>query len=215
MFFYRIAKVIVKCFVGIFYPTKFIGKENMPDKSTNCIGICNHLGKIDVVLAVIPFKHKAYFLGKKELFKNKLLGGFLKSVGGIPVDRENIDINATKSVLKHIKNGDDIMIFPEGTRNKKPQEIELLPLKDGAGLFALKTKKQIVPMAIHHPGRIFRRNYFYIGKPFTFEEFYGMKYTEEIGAQMDEKMRSAILECKHNLDEIVESKYKKKNGKNK
>lgn len=213
MFFYKLAKVIARGFIALFYPTKFYGKENIPPKDQNCIGICNHLGKIDILLCAMPFKHKVYFLSKKELSGNKLFGGFLRSIGAIPVDREHVDINATKTVLKRIKEGKDIMIFPEGTRNRHFDEVELLPLKDGAGVFAFKTKTQIVPMIIHHPGRIFRKNYVYIGKPFTFEEFYGMKYTNEMGKQMNEKMRDALIECRRNLDEIL--KEKKRGGKKK
>ncbi len=213
MFFYKLAKAIARGFIALFYPTKFYGKENMPPKSQNCIGICNHLGKIDVVLCALPFKHKVYFLSKKELSQKKFFGGFLRSLGAIPVDREHVDINATKAVLKRIKEGKDIMIFPEGTRNRRFDEVKLLPLKDGAGVFAFKTQTQVVPMAIHHPGRIFRKNYVYIGKPFTFEEFYGMKYTNEMGQQMNEKMREEMLKCMDALDEIVKSK--KRGGKKK
>lgn len=209
MIFYKIGKAIAEAFAALFYPTKYYGKENMPSKKQNCIGICNHLGKIDILLCAKPFKHKVFFLSKKELTERKVLGGFLRLIGAIPVDREHVDINATKTVLKRIKEGKDIMIFPEGTRNKRFNEVELLPLKDGAGVFALKTHTPIVPMIIHHPGRMFRKNYVYIGKPFTFEEFYGMKYSNELGKQMNEIMRNKLTECRRNLDEILEAK---KNG---
>ena len=57
--------------------------------------------------------------------------------------------------------------------------MELGEIKHGVAMFAIKAKVPIVPMFITKTPKIFRRNRIYIGEPFTLEEFYGKKLTEE------------------------------------
>jgi 1-acyl-sn-glycerol-3-phosphate acyltransferase len=58
------------------------------------------------------------FLGKKELFKNPLVGTILKWMGGIPVDRGNRSNGIVDSVVKHFNQNEEfvVTITPEGTR---------------------------------------------------------------------------------------------------
>ena len=46
-------------------------------------------------------------------------------MGAFPVDRDNIDINAIKTSLRLLKEGETIGIFPEGTRNKIDDKISI------------------------------------------------------------------------------------------
>ena len=121
---------------------------------------------------------RAFYLSKKELFKNKISASFYKSLGCIKIDREKSDINAVKSCLKVLKDGKKLVIFPEGTRHNN-EDMELGEVKHGVAMFATKARVPIVPMFVQKKPKLFRRTKFFIGKPFELTEFYGKKMTSE------------------------------------
>ncbi|MDN8940728.1 lysophospholipid acyltransferase family protein, partial [Staphylococcus aureus] len=70
----------------------------------------------DPVFLAIIFSSKIKFMGKKELFENKFLAVFLRSIGVFPIDREGRDLKSLKNSIKLLKDGKVLGIFPEGTR---------------------------------------------------------------------------------------------------
>lgn len=162
--------------IKIFFPTKIVGKKNIPKGA--CIISSNHTSNMDAVVFAVNTWEKKYYLAKKELFKNKVFGGFLKSLGAIKIDRQANDITAIKQCLKVLKDNKKLFIFPEGTRVKN-ENMELGEVKHGVAMFAVKAKVPIVPMFITKKPKIFRRNKIFIGEPFELQEFYGKKLASE------------------------------------
>ena len=170
-------------FFSLLYPLKIYGKENIPDDGA--ILICNHFRAIDCGFIIRAYNKDVKFLAKQELFKNKLLSKIIKSYGAIPIDRDNPDMKSLLAAIKHIKEGHKLAIFPEGTRNKTNTN-ELQEIKGGTVVFAVKAKCPIVPIMIDNKSKIFRKTHMIIGKPFTLEEFYGKKLSDEDIVKLDE-----------------------------
>ncbi len=158
--------------VKILFPTKIIGKQNLPKGP--CIIVSNHTSNTDSVLMIVNTWEKKYFLAKKELFKNKLFGWFLKKMGAVKIDRQSSDLQAIKTSLKLLKDGKKLVIFPEGTRTNN-ENMQLGEIKHGASMFAIKARVQLVPMFISRRPKLFKKTKIYIGKPFELSEFYGKK----------------------------------------
>lgn len=177
MFFY-ISRFFAWLPLAICYPTKIIGRKNLP--KGKAILTVNHTSNMDIVLLLANLHEKKYTLAKKELFKNKFVGGVLKSYGAISVDREGTDIKAIKQSLKLLNNGKKLIIFPEGTRNKSEDISKMGELKTGTAMIAIKSKTPIVPVWISRRPKAFRRTIIKIGEAFELSEFYGMKLTDEI-----------------------------------
>ena len=169
---FHLAQIIVALPIRLLFPTKIIGKKNIPKGA--CILSCNHTSNMDAVIFAVKTWEKKYYLAKKELFENKFVGFFLKKFGGIRIDRQANDVTAIKNCLKVLKDNKKLFIFPEGTRVHN-ENMELGEVKQGVAMFAIKAKVPIVPMFILRQPKIFRRNKIFIGKPFTLEEFYGKK----------------------------------------
>ena len=163
-------------FAKLLYPCKIYGKENIPKGSA--VLVCNHFHAVDCVYVAMAYNSDISFLAKKELFKKKGVSKLLKSLGGIPIDRNNPDMKTMLSLMKILKDGHKLTVFPEGTRNRTGTN-ELQPIKGGAIIFAVKTKTPIVPMMILKKARLFVRNKMIIGKPFALDEFYDKKLTDE------------------------------------
>ena len=192
--FHKICRRIVFPIVKLFYRMKVKGLENLP-KDENYIIVSNHLGMIDCFAIATMFKQKIYFMAKKELFNKKLKAKFIRWLGGIPVDREKLDITTIKECFKTLKNGDILVVFPEGTRNRKVDEIDLLPLKGGANLIAFKTNSKIVPVGMAKKYKVFRKNHMYIGEPYDYSNYQGQKLSAELSEELTEDMRVRILDC--------------------
>mgnify|MGYP002795795086 FL=1 len=173
---FHFIQIIAALPLRMLFPTKIIGKKNIPNGA--CIISSNHTSNMDAVMLAVKTWEKKYYLAKKELFKNKLFGFILKKCGAVKIDRQANDVTAIKNCLKILKNNKKLVIFPEGTRVHN-ENMELGEVKHGVAMFAIKAKVPIVPMFITKTPKIFRRNRIYIGEPFTLEEFYGKKLTEE------------------------------------
>ena len=58
-----------------------------------------------IQVLVKNFNKDTYFVAKKEVIENKLFGKLLSSFGGIPIDRENVDIRSLMNIIKILKSG--------------------------------------------------------------------------------------------------------------
>lgn len=191
----------------IIYPCKIYGKENL--KKGKAVLTMNHTSNLDAVNIVLGTFEKKYFLAKKELFKNKLFGAFIKAMGGIKIDRQSADVGAIKNALKVLKNDKKLIIFPEGTRNKS-DNVELGEVKSGAAMLAIKAKAPIIPVWVYNRPHAFRMTKILIGEPYELDEFYGAKITEEVLDKASEIVSQKLNQLKQQAEEKFSKKGKTK-----
>ncbi len=193
MFFWFI-KIIAFLPFWILYPTFVKHKKNLP--KGKCIIIANHRSNIDPLLLLNMFWREQHCVAKKELFKNKVLGGFLKKMHAIPIDREKVEISTIKLCLNTLKNNKMLTIFPEGTRNKTKEP--LLEIKNGASIFAVKSNAPVVPVWIKKKPRLFCFNTIIVGEPFYITQ---------------ENLENGGILMRENLLKVREISLKKKNNR--
>ena len=161
-FLYTFVVVLYAIVVKLLFFMRIEGRENIP-KDRNCVLMGNHQCLLDpVTLALCVPDREIHFMGKKELFENRLLGWAFRKVHGFPVDRGNMDMAAIRTAMGVLKEGNTLGIFPEGTRSKSGH---MLPLLGGASLLALKSGCDVVPVYIDGNYRPFRRIVVRVGKP--------------------------------------------------
>jgi len=102
-------------------------------------------------------------MAKKELFDNPILRTIILRAGTFSVDRSKTDITAIKTALNLLKQGEKIVIFPEGTR---ADEDFAVAAKTGAIRIAEKAGVPIVPVYIPRKKSIWRRIPIVIGTPY-------------------------------------------------
>lgn len=191
----------------IIFPAKIYGRKNLP--KGKAILTINHTSNIDAILMVLGTYEKKYFLAKKELFKNKLMGGFLKGMGAIKIDRAAADVGAIKKALGVLKKNKKLIIFPEGTRSKS-DEMNLGEVKNGAAMLAIKSKTPIVPVWVYNRPRAFKMTKVLIGKPYELSEFYGQRLGEEVLSKASEIVADKLKELKIEAEAKFTKKGKKK-----
>ena len=159
--FYSVIKTIVKFVLILFYRIRVYGLEKIP-LDGRLIICSNHASNWDPILISIVFPRQISWMGKKELFKNKVLAYLLNKLTVFPVDRDGSDVGAIKKALKVLKSEGTLGLFPEGTRVKS---MDLNNAKSGIALLGFKSKSPILPIYIESNYKIFSKVNIYIGEP--------------------------------------------------
>lgn len=170
--FYRIMRAIVSFFTHIFFRIKKYGVHNIP-KEGAVIMCCNHTSISDIFFMAIFCPRQIYFMGKDELFKNKILSFFFTKLGAFSVNRRTGDKGAINKAEEVLKDGKILGIFPEGTRYTDGAPHKAKP---GTAMLALSTKAPILPCAIYREtGKVkpFQKATFRYGAPIYYEEYAG------------------------------------------
>ena len=123
------------------------GKENLPPKDETVIFICNHLSNIDgpALNAVLGEVYKPTFVAGQKLTNDPFTGLFKKVFKSINIKPNSPDKAAMKEIINLLKSGNNVAIFPEGTRSRVGSMIEG---KRGILLIARLAKVRIVPLAM-------------------------------------------------------------------
>ena len=145
---FNLAVPIVKPTLLAIADRTWIDGEKIP-ATGGCIVAVNHISHIDPLLAahfVYDHGRLPRFLAKSGLFKNPVLGGFLRSAGQIPVER--LTRNATSAfdaAVQAVNDGECVIVYPEGTITRDP---DLWPMtgKSGAARIALATGCPVIPV---------------------------------------------------------------------
>ncbi len=207
MLTYGFLKKVVNAFIQIILPYKLIGKEKVQDGA--CVLVGNHYRIWDIVHMACTTKEKVHFITKQELYKSKFLGHLCDIVEAIPVSRDGQDAKAVMTALRYLKKGEKISMFPEGTRNRT--DADLLPLKGGAALFAIKARVPVYPVMCLRKTRFFRRTKIVVGDGFELSEFYDKRMSAEDYAAAENVIRDKMLETKNGyIQMLAEEKAAKK-----
>lgn len=120
------------------------GRENIP-ASGGAILVSNHLNNADpcVIPGVAP--RRVVTMAKQEMFRWPGLNLLFRLFGAFPVDRRGADLAALREAQNVIKDGNLLLMFPEGTRSKDRQLHRGFP---GTALIAYRTGAPIVPIAV-------------------------------------------------------------------
>lgn len=185
---YRTCKYSALLYYKIFFKLTIEGLDQI-DLSTNYVVVANHLNWQDPIVlgGVLPFETR--FMGKKELFKNKLVGAFISKIGVFPVDRDTNDLKAIKMALSILKNKQSLGLFPEGTRNKG---FEPLNVKAGTAMMAVKTKTLVLPITLDSFYKIGKPLRVVFHAPIDLKEYYDQKLDSETYETLSQNIMNDI-----------------------
>lgn len=122
------------------------GRENLPATGGVCY-VANHLSMLDIVSFVGPARLWGGIIAKAELKRVPIINLWCMAIGCIFIERKSprSSVKAILSGVQKLKNGKDMLIFPEGTRSKTGRIGEL---KKGSLKLATRAKATIVPLTI-------------------------------------------------------------------
>ncbi len=139
-FWYTLSKITAR----LFFSFRVVHQERLIEEGPLILA-SNHQSYFDPPLVGICSRRGVYYLARKTLLQIPLLGKLLPHINVILVDRDGNDMSALKSVIRTVKSGHGVVLFPEGTRSPNGQ---LQAGKAGIGLVIAKTQAPVQPMRI-------------------------------------------------------------------
>lgn len=196
---------IVRFMFGLFLKVAGVkvtvkGAENIPtDRAVLYVG--NHRSYFDILVGYTTTPGLVGFVAKKEMRKFPILNRWMDNVNCLFLDRQDIKAGL-KTILEgieYVKSGISMWIFPEGTRARGKDELDMLPFKEGSLKIAEKSGCPVIPVAMVRTADIFEKHTprvvptevtVYYGKPIYLKELEPEQrkragaYTKEVIADM-------------------------------
>ena len=104
----------------------------------------NHSSYFDPPALGCRLPRNLHYFARDSLFFWPL-GVLIRNLNSIPVNRSQLDIATLKRVLKVLKGGDPLLLFPEGTRSA---DGNLGEGKKGIGLLLAKSQVDVLPARV-------------------------------------------------------------------
>ena len=173
------------------------GQENIPDHDGFII-FPNHQGLFDMLALFASCPRALAVVIKKEAANWIMVKEVLKATRSLSMDREDIksQVKVISEVGKRVKAGENFVIFAEGHRSRKGNEI--LEFKSGTFKSATKASCPIVPVALINSFRPFDINSLkretvevHYLKPIDLEEYLSMN-TAQIAQMVQNRIEEEI-----------------------
>lgn len=208
--------------------TLVIGRENIPN-CKNRIIISNHLTLIDswfITMALCwpqalldPSLIPWHLPETKNFFQKWLLAIFVRLWKGIPLARSRPrDFIRKLPKLKGLLQKGSIMIFPEGTRSRKPKSGMLYDWKDGSAVLVYNCQSIVVPVAIRGAENILpigskwwqlkigKKMIINIGQPIDLSQLYKMENKDQAIEAISQVMQARLQKLLTNTTILSEAK---------
>jgi 1-acyl-sn-glycerol-3-phosphate acyltransferase len=160
---YRSGWVLFRLLYHLIGRQKTYNAGNVPERG-GLILAANHISFFDPPLVGSSLVRAVYFMAKQELFNIPGFGWLLYRVNAFPVKRDSGDLRSMRTALNLLKDGQAVLIFPEGHRQKHG------PGKAHPGIcwLARESGCPIIPVKIINTDRRWLKNPINIifGKPF-------------------------------------------------
>jgi 1-acyl-sn-glycerol-3-phosphate acyltransferase len=205
LFYWLMKHIFVGPLLKVVYRPWVRGAENVPAEGPAILA-SNHLAVIDSFFLPLMLDRDIVFIGKQEYFtgkgiKGRLVAGFMRGVGTIPVDRSGGRAGeaAIETGLRRLKEGGLFGIYPEGTRSPDGR---LYRGKTGVARLALESGAPVIPVAmvgtnVAQPiGRKIpkiMRIGTVLGEPLDFSRFAGMEDDRFILRSVTDEIMYALM----------------------
>jgi len=142
-----ISKKVVDKYLKKYANINIKGSENLKGIKTPTIFICNHLSNSDgLVLDKVLKEIDPTFVAGVKLSNNAVTNIGVNVIKTTNIKPNSADKEGLKKVIKLAKQGESLLIFPEGTRSRAGSLIEA---KKGIILIARMTGAPIIPIGIY------------------------------------------------------------------
>ena len=206
IFFYRFCQLILYCIFRTWNRYEIIGAEHIRKGSRGFILASNHVSFLDPPVIGSRIWRHVTFLAKEKLFKKPVLGCVIRLLGAVPIAGES-DFRSLRRVIRHLKKGEIVSIFPEGTRTSTDNLDEI---KQGVVFLSHVTGALIVPCYIDGTDRALGRGYRWM-RPEKIRVFIGEPFQVEAGSANKQMKYQHGAEELSNRVKLLKNKAKRAN----
>ncbi len=182
------------------------GAHHIPAEGP-AIVVANHQSFLDPPAHGIALRDRPFRpLARASLFRSRIGGRWLRSVGVIPLKDDGGDAASIREALESLRLGRVVLIYPEGSRS---EDGAMMPFEAGVSLIVRRAKVPVIPAAIEgafdafprgtslpRPGRIAVR----FGAPIPAAEAAALFRDGRAGlAELHRRVDALRLECRADL----------------
>jgi 1-acyl-sn-glycerol-3-phosphate acyltransferase len=141
---YELAYWVTGVVMTMGFSLRVQGGRNVP-RTGPVLLIANHQSFLDPQLVGLAARRHLYYLARKSLFDNRLLGWFLRSYNVVPVNQDGFAREGLKAMLEQLEAGRVVLVFPEGNRT---EDGRMQPLRPGILLLMKRVQMPVVPVGV-------------------------------------------------------------------
>jgi 1-acyl-sn-glycerol-3-phosphate acyltransferase len=142
---YRLIVASIRVVTWFYYPFRVEGFENLP-KTGGAVISANHASFLDIpAIAHATSPRHISFVARDSLAKTSWLAVVMRNCGAVLIERGASDRRAFRAIGEHLKAGDLVGLFPEGTRST---DGNLLEFKKGAVMSAKLAHVPLIPCGL-------------------------------------------------------------------
>ncbi len=179
------------------------GLHHIPETGGFILAPGGHRSILDTPMAGLASPRVLRFMGAETYFNIPVLGSFLRAMGGFPVERAMTDRLALRLSEEVLRNGEPLVVFPEGTRQEGPI---VQPLKEGAAFLACRAEVPIIPVGLGGAERAMPKGARYV-KPSKVTIIVGEPIYPPERAEGERVKRSAVRSLSDELRERLQDLF--------
>ncbi|QNN24775.1 1-acyl-sn-glycerol-3-phosphate acyltransferase [Planctomycetales bacterium ZRK34] len=138
-------RAIIRMLLFAFYRHRWYDPRNVPDEGPVLL-LSNHQSYLDLVLLGTGLGHRHFHsMARHTLFRNRFFAWLIRSLNAFEVDQSKGDIRAMRTAIDRLKQGNLLLVFPEG---KRTEDGAVHGLQPGIMLLVRRAKPTIIPAAV-------------------------------------------------------------------
>lgn len=142
---YHIIRTVSRSFLYSFFPITVLHRERLIEEGPALI-VANHQSFLDPPLIATLYRNPIHFLARKTLFDPPGMKQIMPFTQSIPIDQTKPDPSSILQLLRTVRSGKRLCMFPEGSRCPDGQIHDAMP---GIGLILSRlTSVPVQPIRI-------------------------------------------------------------------
>src|SRR5262245_27958504 len=110
--YYRILRYLAQMILILYFRGRVFGLKNVPNEGGVLLA-CNHQSFFAPVSSTLALYREGNYMARDTLFLNPLFKRLIESLNAFPVKRGASDVGAVKEIMRRLKDGKIVVVFPE------------------------------------------------------------------------------------------------------
>lgn len=172
--FYVICHCIFVIAITLLFRARCHGGRNVPTAGPVLL-VANHQSYLDPPLIGMGiWQRQLHYVARQGLFNVRGLGCIIRWLNAIPIPEDGPNLSAVKEILRRLKAGHAVLIFPEGSRSR---DGSMQAFKRGTAVLVERAGCPVVPVALEGAYDTWPRT---ARRPTCFQGRIGVKYGQVI-----------------------------------
>ena len=143
-FWYAFLQIWAQLICILLFRIRVYGRKNIPEKGPVLI-LSNHQSFLDPILIGVGLARQVNFMARMSLFRNGLFAFLIRSLNAFPLKRGAVDPAALRHGVRILRDGDVLLLFPEGTRTSTG---EIAAVRPGFLSILKRTRAALIPAVV-------------------------------------------------------------------